>query len=75
MPLIPALWRQRQAEFCEFKPSLVYNVSFRIAKATQGNPVLKHLLQKKPNQTKSNQKPNTSLFKMNKRVYSKIKFT
>jgi hypothetical protein len=27
MPLIPALWRQRQADLCEFEASLVYKVS------------------------------------------------
>jgi hypothetical protein len=26
MPLIPALRKQRQSDFCEFKDSLVYNV-------------------------------------------------
>ena len=39
MPLIPALRRQRQEELCELKASLVYSVSSRIARATQGNPV------------------------------------
>ena len=41
MPLIPVLRRQRQADFCEFKASLVYKVSSRTAKAiTQRNFVL-----------------------------------
>jgi hypothetical protein len=31
--LIPALRRQRQADFCEFKVSLVYRASSRIARA------------------------------------------
>jgi hypothetical protein len=35
-PLIPALGRQRQAELCKFKSSLVYKVSSR---PTQRNPV------------------------------------
>ena len=36
MPLIPALGRQRQADVCEFKASLVYRVSFRTgSKATE----------------------------------------
>ena len=36
MPLIPALWRQRQADLCEFKVSLVYRTSTKIcSKATQ----------------------------------------
>jgi hypothetical protein len=43
MPLIPALGRQRQANLCEFKASLVYRVGCRIAKATQRNPVSKKL--------------------------------
>ena len=29
MPLIPALRRQRQADLCEFKASLVYRVNSR----------------------------------------------
>jgi hypothetical protein len=37
--LIPALKRQGQGELCEFKASLVYRVSSRIAKATPRNPV------------------------------------
>ena len=37
-PLIPALWRQRQA-VSEFEASLVYKVSSRTAKAIQRNPV------------------------------------
>ena len=27
MPLVPALWRQRQVDLCEFKTNLVYKVS------------------------------------------------
>ena len=42
MPLIPAPGRQRQADLCEFEASLAYRVSFRTARATQGNPVLKN---------------------------------
>jgi hypothetical protein len=41
-PLIPALGRQRQADLCEFEASLVYRVSFRTARATQKNLVLKN---------------------------------
>jgi hypothetical protein len=59
-PLIPALGRQRQADFrqiSEFKASLVYKVSSRTASTIQRNPVSKN--QTKPNQTKPNQtKPN-----------------
>ena len=42
MTLIPSLRRQRQAELCEFKVSLVYRVSSRTARAVrQRNPVSK----------------------------------
>jgi hypothetical protein len=41
MPLIPALGRQRQADFSEFEASLVYRVSSWTARAIQRNPVLK----------------------------------
>jgi hypothetical protein len=37
MPLIPALRRQRQADLCEFKVSLVYRMSSRTARATHRN--------------------------------------
>ena len=39
MPLNPALERQKQAELCEFKTSLVYRASSGTARATQRNPV------------------------------------
>ena len=40
--LIPVLWRQRQANLCEFKPILDYKSSSRTARAlTQDNPVSK----------------------------------
>ena len=39
MSLIPALRKQRQADLCEFKASLVYRASSRISRATQRNPV------------------------------------
>ena len=42
MPLIPALERQKQANLCGFKASLVYIVSSRTgSKATKRNSVLK----------------------------------
>jgi hypothetical protein len=42
MPLGPALRKQRQADLCEFKGSLIYRVSSRTARAvTQRNPVSK----------------------------------
>ena len=39
MPLIPEFGRQRQMDLCEFEASLVCRASFRIARATQRNPV------------------------------------
>ena len=42
-PLIPALGRQRQVDFCEFKANLVYKASSRTAMVTQRNPVLKNI--------------------------------
>jgi hypothetical protein len=36
------LVRQRQADLYEFEASLVYRVSFRIARATRRNPVWKN---------------------------------
>jgi len=41
MPLIPALGRQRKADFW-FEASLVYRVSSRTARATRRNPVMKN---------------------------------
>ena len=42
MPVISALRRQRQVDFCiQFKVILVYKVSSRTARAIQRNPVLK----------------------------------
>jgi hypothetical protein len=41
MTLIPALGRQRKVDLCEFKVSLVYRTSTRIAKTPQRNPVSK----------------------------------
>ena len=39
----PALGRQRQAEFCEFKACLVYRVTAHTAGATQRNLVSKKI--------------------------------
>jgi hypothetical protein len=36
IPLIPALWRQKQVDLCEFEASLVYGV---IKKSTEGATV------------------------------------
>jgi hypothetical protein len=49
-PLIPALRRQRQADF-EFEASLVYRVSSRTARAIQRN-----LVSKKPKKKKKKKK-------------------
>jgi hypothetical protein len=46
-PFIPALGRQRQAEF---EASLVYKVSSRTARATQKNPVSKNQTNKQTTQ-------------------------
>ena len=35
MPLVPALWMQRQEDFCEFKVSLGSTASSEIARAAQ----------------------------------------
>ena len=40
--LIPALRRQRKANLCEFKASMVYRASSKTVGPTQRNPVLKH---------------------------------
>jgi hypothetical protein len=54
MPLIPVLGRQRQTDLCEFKASLIYRLSSRIARATQRNPVSNKT---KQNKTKQNKTP------------------
>ena len=40
MPLIPALWSQRQVDLKEFEASLVYTVSSKPARATQHSETL-----------------------------------
>ena len=51
MLLIPALGRQRQADLCEFKASLVYEASSRTARpVSQRNPVSKSKGEKKSTQ-------------------------
>jgi hypothetical protein len=42
MPLILALRRLRGRRISEFEASLVYRSSYRIARATQSDPVLKN---------------------------------
>ena len=49
-----ALRKQRQADLCEFKASLVYKSSSRRARATRRNPISKN---KKTNKNKKIQKP------------------
>ena len=54
MPLIPVFGKQRQADFCEFKASLVYKANSRTARTvTQRNPVLKTTKTKQNKPTKS----------------------
>ena len=53
MPLIPALGRQRQVDFCDFEASLVYRANSR---ATQRNPIS----EKTNKQTNKNKKENKS---------------
>jgi hypothetical protein len=54
MPLISAPRMQRQVDLCDFKTSLVYRDSSRIARATQRNPVSKTKAKQtnQPNKTK-----------------------
>jgi hypothetical protein len=51
-PLIPALRRQKQADLCEFKASMVYRVSSWTDRATQRNPVSKNKNKNKPKDKK-----------------------
>jgi hypothetical protein len=53
MTLIPVLRRQRWEDLCEFKVSLVFSTSSRIARDTHRNPVLKNT-NNKNKQTKKN---------------------
>jgi hypothetical protein len=48
----------RQADFCEFKNSLVYRLGSKIARATERNPVLTSLPQSKKEKRKFKSKPN-----------------
>jgi hypothetical protein len=56
IPLIPALGRQRQVGVCEFEASLVYRVSSRASKATQGNNVIENKKERKENSNKQTNK-------------------
>jgi hypothetical protein len=51
MPLIPALQRQRQENFCELEAGLVYTVSSRTARDTKKN-CLETNKQQQPKQNK-----------------------
>ena len=54
MPVIPALGRQRQANHCEFKASLVSKESFKTARAdTQRNSVSKNKQKTKKKETRN----------------------
>lgn len=59
MPLIPAHWKQRQADFCKFKSNLVYRVSSTTCRAVNTeNPCL----EKPRNKEKSNPTNSKALF-------------
>jgi hypothetical protein len=63
MPLLPALRRQRQADLCEFKASLVYKVS-------PGQPEL--VILRNPVSTKQNKNDNkkqTTTTKLSEYIY------
>jgi hypothetical protein len=67
--------REAEAEagkFSEFKASLVYRVSFRIARATQRNPVSKNK-NKSKNKKQTKQNKNKQTNKQNKHPVSKRK--
>jgi hypothetical protein len=51
--LIPALKRQRQADLCEFKTSLIYRAHFRITRATERDPISKNNYIKKQKNKKT----------------------
>jgi hypothetical protein len=55
------LGRQRQADLCEFKATLVYRVSARIAKDTQRNPSSKNKYKQTNKQTKNPNKQKQKL--------------
>ena len=61
-PLIPAVRRQKQVDFCEFKASLVYKVS----PGEAGLVILKTLVLKKQNKTKQQTNKQTKPPKQNK---------
>ena len=47
MPLIPALWRQRQVDLCEFEASLVYRASSRTNSKATEKPRVEKIKRKK----------------------------
>jgi hypothetical protein len=67
MPLIPGLGRQRQANLCEFKASLVYKESSKIAKTTTEEHCLK-----KPNQPTNQTSKQNPVNNRASRVYTLI---
>lgn len=54
MPFIPTLGRQRQLDLCEFKTSLVYIVSSRLARVSQSDPVSRTKQSKQKQTNKQN---------------------
>ena len=61
MPLIQHSGKQRQADLCKFKTSLVYRMSSRTAKDTQRNSI------KQTNKQTKTKKNNQATKKINKR--------
>ena len=55
-PLIPTLGRKRYMDLCGFKASLLYRVSSRAARTTQGNPVSKNQKEKKKERKREREK-------------------
>ena len=56
-PFNPSTWEQRQGELCEFKASLVYKESSRLARAvTQRNPISKSKNKQKGKERKKEKK-------------------
>lgn len=58
MPIIPALSRQRQGDYCEFEDSLDYLVSSRLVLVTR----IKHFFSNKEKQIKTKNRGNFFLW-------------
>lgn len=72
MPFIPTLGRQRQLDLCEFKTSLVYIVSSRLARVSQSDPVSR-TKQSKQKQTNKTQPTTTNNTRQNKTKQNETK--